>query len=332
MTCRPTILAASCLALLMSFSSGASAYEPAFGLVAERSGGAGPAFLEAQVAASHREQPVRLAQAGEAIVRLNHLEEEIRRLNGRVEELSFQLLQAQEDMRKRQEDNEFRFQEIEKGGGSGSAGERRGDAAPAANADPVRTAARESAPAAAPSASARGESATDTSGDDGIGRILEGGLDTGSSNAPTGSASDAAAPGSSNTVAAVTPEGAGDLYALAYNYLLAGDYQLAEQSFRQYAQTYPNAKDTPDAEYWLGESLFQQQKYADAAETFLDAQKNYPKSSKAPDMMLKLGMSLAKLENRETACVTFKEVARRYPTMSASVKSKLASEAKAANC
>ncbi|MEF2547232.1 tol-pal system protein YbgF [Aurantimonas sp. E1-2-R+4] len=319
MTCRPPILAASCLALLMGVSSGASAYEPAFGLVAERSSGAGAASLEEENAAFHREQPVRLAQAGDAIVRLNHLEDEIRRLNGRVEELSFQLLQAQEDMRKQQEDNEFRFQEIEKGSGSGSTGERRGDAAPAADTDPVRMA-------------ARGDSAKDTSGDDGIGRILEGGLDTGSSSAPTRDASNATTTGSSSTVAAVTPEGAGDLYALAYNYLLAGDYQLAEQSFRQYAQTYPNAKDTPDAEYWLGESLFQQQKYADAAETFLDAQKNYPKNSKAPDMMLKLGMSLAKLDNRETACVTFKEVARRYPTMSASVKSKLASEAKAANC
>ncbi|MCP3054306.1 tol-pal system protein YbgF [Aurantimonas marianensis] len=331
MTCRPPILVASCLALLMGGTSGASAYEPAFGLIADRTG-AQAAFVDGNVACSHRERPVLLAQAGDAIVRLNHLEEEIRRLNGKVEELSFQLLQAQEDMRKRQEDYEFRFQEIEKGTGSGSAGERRGDATPAADSAPVRTAARESAPAAAPSAAGHSDPAKDPSSDDGIGRILDGGLDMGAANAPTGNPPDVPATGSSSTVAAVTPEGAGDLYALAYNYLLAGDYQLAEQSFRQYAQTYPNAEDTPDAEYWLGESLFQQQKYADAAETFLEAQKNYPKSGKAPDMMLKLGMSLAKLDNRETACVTFKEVARRYPNMSATVKSKLADEAKAANC
>lgn len=318
MTCRPTLLAASSLALLVMVSTGASAYEPAFDL-SGGAGNAGPTVRQMQTVAPDREQPVRLAQAGDAIVRLNHLEEEIRRLNGRVEELSFQLLQAQEDMRKRQEDNEFRFQEIEKGSGSGSTGERRGDAAPAADTAPVRTAARSDSP-------------KDTSAGDDVGRILDGGLDMGAANAPTGGSSAAPTTGSSSTVAAVTPEGAGDLYALAYNYLLAGDYQLAEQSFRQYAQTYPDAKDTPDAEYWLGESLFQQQKYADAAETFLDAQKNYPKSSKAPDMMLKLGMSLAKLDNRETACVTFKEVTRRYPNMSASVKSKLASEAKAANC
>ena len=49
-------------------------------------------------------------------------------------------------------------------------------------------------------------------------------------------------------------------------------------------------------------------------------------------MMLKLGMSLAKLKNRDTACVTYKEVARRYPKMSANVKSKLATEEKAASC
>ena len=136
----------------------------------------------------------------------------------------------------------------------------------------------------------------------------------------------------SSTVAAISPRGAGEMYDLAYNYLLAGDYAQAEQAFRQYAQTYPSASDAPDAEYWLGESLYQQQKFADAAEVFLDAQKGHPDASKAPEMMLKLGMSLAKLKNRETACVTYKEVARRYPSMSANVKRKLASEEKAANC
>ncbi len=43
------------------------------------------------------------------------LQEQIRDLNGRVEELTFQLLQMQEQLRKMQEDNEFRFQELEGG-------------------------------------------------------------------------------------------------------------------------------------------------------------------------------------------------------------------------
>ena len=41
------------------------------------------------------------------------MQEQVRRLNGQVEELTFQLLQLQEQIRKMQEDNEFRFQELE---------------------------------------------------------------------------------------------------------------------------------------------------------------------------------------------------------------------------
>ena len=45
---------------------------------------------------------------------LTALEEQMRQLNGTIEELNFQVLQMQEQMRKMQEDNEFRFQELEK--------------------------------------------------------------------------------------------------------------------------------------------------------------------------------------------------------------------------
>ena len=60
------------------------------------------------------EAPIVLAQASDP--RLTQLEEEIRKLSGTVEELNFQVLQMQEQLRKMQEDNEFRFQELEKPG------------------------------------------------------------------------------------------------------------------------------------------------------------------------------------------------------------------------
>ena len=312
---RQTILAVSALALMGTATGGASAFELP-GLFGESASGAAR-----QAPAETRTAPVRMAQAGDVSVRINQLEEEVRRLNGRVEELSFQLLRTQEDMRKQLEDNEFRFQQLE-GGGAGAAGtsvnEQRGDAGSAMPEQPS-------------------DSQQAATGDD-IGRLLEdgelatGALDT--TNLQTGvpGLGDSASSGGSSTVAAITPGGQGETYDLAYNYLLAGDYQLAEQAFRQYAQTYPTAEDAPDARYWLGESLYQQQKFADAAEVFLEAQKSAPENGKAPEMMLKLGMSLAKLDNRETACITYKEVAKRYPQMSSNVRKKLASEEKSANC
>src|SRR5690606_38845288 len=54
---------------------------------------------------------IQMAQAGDP--RITALEEQIRSLSGTIEELNFQILQMQEQMRKMQEDNEFRFQELE---------------------------------------------------------------------------------------------------------------------------------------------------------------------------------------------------------------------------
>ena len=67
-------------------------------------------------------EPIITAQASDAAFRINQLEEQVRVLNGQVEEMNFQLLQLQEQLRKMQEDNEFRFQELEdRSDASGSA-------------------------------------------------------------------------------------------------------------------------------------------------------------------------------------------------------------------
>ncbi|MGL4405914.1 MAG: tol-pal system protein YbgF, partial [Notoacmeibacter sp.] len=59
--------------------------------------------------------------------RVGQLEEQLRAMNGRVEELNFLVLELQEMLRKQQKDNEFRFQELENGKG-GAAPEQSGDA------------------------------------------------------------------------------------------------------------------------------------------------------------------------------------------------------------
>ena len=48
-------------------------------------------------------------QSADQTYQLGQLEEQVRGLNGRIEELGFQLLQMEERMRQMQEDNEFQF-------------------------------------------------------------------------------------------------------------------------------------------------------------------------------------------------------------------------------
>jgi len=290
--------------------------------------------------------PVVLAQSGDP-VRLQQLEEEIRQLNGRIEEMSFQILQMQEQMRKTQEDNEFRFQELEKSD-NGAAGK------PAATASRAQPAAPQTPPTddiarvietppvaqpatpgvAAPPEATLGSIEFDQNGnprnvtrnesvDNSAGLP---GVDTG---APLPSQSRTAAPDTQHTASLGNEN---DTYQVAYNHVLSGDYTLAEQGFTQYLTEFPEGGRAADASFWLGEAQYSQGKYTEAAQTFLNAHQTYNTAPKAPEMLLKLGMSLAALDNTETACATLKEVPKRYPNAPRPVLSKGASEQKRLRC
>jgi len=123
-----------------------------------------------------------------------------------------------------------------------------------------------------------------------------------------------------------------DEYELAYGYVLHKDYALASQAFSDFVRKYPNDAQLPEAQYWLGESQFQQQRYRDAAEAFLAVSTKYSRSPKAPDALLRLGQSLAALQQKEAACATLAEVGRKYPHASASVKRSVAQEQKRGHC
>jgi tol-pal system protein YbgF len=114
--------------------------------------------------------------------------------------------------------------------------------------------------------------------------------------------------------------------------VLHKDYPLAEQAFRDFLRKYPNERLVPDAQYWLGESLFQRQNYRDAAESFLAVSTKHEKWGKAPDALLRLGQSLAALHQKEAACATLAEVSRKYPRASGNVKRGVTQEQKRAHC
>ena len=123
-----------------------------------------------------------------------------------------------------------------------------------------------------------------------------------------------------------------DEYDMAYGYVLHKDYSLAEQSFRDFLKRYPNERLVPEAQYWLGESLFQRQRYRDAAEIFLNVSTKYETSAKAPDSLLRLGQSLAGLGEKDAACASLAEVGRKYPRASVSVKQGVEREQKRVRC
>jgi tol-pal system protein YbgF len=123
-----------------------------------------------------------------------------------------------------------------------------------------------------------------------------------------------------------------DEYDLAYGYVLRRDYALADDSFRVFLKKYPSDRLAADANYWLGETLFQRRRYREAAESFLAVSTKYETAGKAPDALLRLGQSLAALGEKEAACATFGELGRKYPRASLNVKQSVEREQKRVRC
>jgi tol-pal system protein YbgF len=240
--------------------------------------------------------------------RVGQLEEQLRAMNGRVEELNFLVLELQEMLRKQQKDNEFRFQELE--AGKGAAPKQSGDATDVLpQTDPETTVT--TAPAVDPSSGAPEQNLGSLTADENGNPI-----------------------GGNETQTASIPAGLGDseLFGASYNLVLAGDYLAAESALKEHVSRFPKSKRASDAKYWLGESQLGQEKYADAAENFLAISRNFPKSERAPEALLKLGVSMAALKKNDIACATFAEIAKRYPNADAALKSRIDTEKAAAQC
>jgi tol-pal system protein YbgF len=139
-------------------------------------------------------------------------------------------------------------------------------------------------------------------------------------------------PAGGQVAAIPPPQSSRDEFDLAYGYVLAKDYLKAEAGMRAFVAKYPSDRLAPEAQFWLGESMFQRQSYRDAAEAFLAMSKKYDGHAKAPDALLRLGQSLAALKEKELACATFGEVGRKYPRAGANLKQAVEREQKRVRC
>jgi tol-pal system protein YbgF len=274
------------------------------------------------------ESPVIPAQAdGE---RFNRIENQMRSLTGQVEELTFRLRQLEEQLQRVQEDNEFRFRELE---GGGPAPVRQSEAP--AGGDQIGTMAAEAPAAPAQQANPGlgapaqplGTLVLDAPADAGGQPLDLTSLARGDNGQP------AAQPGAASGEFAVASTGDPRAdYDQAYSFVLAGNFPVAEASFRQFIDSYPTDQLAPDAQYWLGESLFARGMYRDAADEFLAGYKAYPKAGKGADTLLKLGLSLAGLGEREAACSIYTAVLKEYPDAPNALRQRVNNERASASC
>ncbi|SDG32560.1 tol-pal system protein YbgF [Bosea robiniae] len=284
--------------------------------------------------------PASAQDAADLLVRTTRLENQLRQMSGQIEQLQFENRRLSEQLRKFQEDVDFRLNE-KGGGGRPNSAAPGPTGAPPAGATPQRhrrsdafDPATQQGAAGAPQQLGGGGAIAGIIEDDyaggpatgqpldlqGVGRpVPQGGMPQ---DRPRG-ASVAAASG---------PQSAKEAYDLAFASLRRKEYEQAEMGFRQFLQSYPRDRQAVDATYWLGESYLQRQRYREAAEQFLKISRESPKAAKAPDSLLKLGMSLNGLGAKEQACATYAKVGVDYPSASNAVRQGVARERRRSGC
>ena len=214
----------------------------------------------------------------DAVLRIERLESQIRQLTGTIEQLQFRNQQLESQIRRMQEEGaprsavQSRLQNPAPP--SATPPGRRSDAF-----DPLQNPNAPGAPHALGStnapAAAPGMSADASDQPVGVpaGRGAGAPLDVTTIpplNGAVAGPSTRNAPAGGGALATLAPsQTPRDEYDLAYGYMLRKDYALAEDAFRSFLSKYPDDRLVGDATYWLGESMFQRQRFRDAAEAFL---------------------------------------------------------------
>ncbi|APT33144.1 MULTISPECIES: tol-pal system protein YbgF [Methylobacterium] len=304
--------------------------------------------------------PAVAQDASELVVRLGRIENQSRLMAGQIETLQYENRQLKEQLRKFQEDVEFRLNEGKGGkpsaapapsgpvnGGNPGAGRpgKRGDAfdpaqAPGAPGTPMQLGSTQpSAPLPPREAVEAAEAAPRPQ------RLPQGAINGEDEDAEAGApgydepvdlrppARTGAIPArpSESVAATRTGDPAAD-YDAAVELYRAKQYEQAEMGLRQFIQSHPRDNRVAGATYWLGESYLARGRNREAAEQFLKVSTDYARSSQAPDAMLKLGVTLNALGAREQACATLAELDRKFPNAGSGVRQGVAREQKRARC
>jgi tol-pal system protein YbgF len=305
--------------------------------------------------------------SAQLLVRVQQLEDELRQVTGKIEELNYRYTQLEQKVDKINADTDLRLRDIE-GKQPGAAATVAGSpgtptaAAPAQGgispAQSGTAAAAAPAPSATPAAPGTAAAAAPppAPGKPGVlGTISDSQLAVAEAQGPNrttaaaaaaaaagGATPSAAAPASTGTgtgtQVAALPQGqlpagsAEQQYQYAWGLLRGQDYPGAEAALRAFVAQHPKDPLAGNAQYWLGETYYVRKDYRQAAVAFAEGYQHYPTSAKAPDNLLKLGLALSQIGEKTDACEAFAQLGRQFPKAQQSLKDRASVERQRLGC
>lgn len=280
-------------------------------------------LLLGAVLASPGAHVAKAQDAAELFLRLDRLEAENRRLNGKIEEMTFQVRRLEDQLKRQQTDYDLRFRDLEQG--------RPGQRPQTPAAAPQGALPGGALPVPAPQTNRRQDAfdPAQTPAAPGAPRPLTPGS-TGDINAPL----DVTRPRNDGTPPVATlPRGdARSDFDAARALIQSGDNEGAERAFRSFLSAHPRDRRVADATFFLGESFINRTRYREAAEHYLTVTTKFSNAARAPEAMMKLGVSLRGLGAKAEACGTFEQIPRKYPNASAAIRAAVEREKARAQC
>lgn len=122
-----------------------------------------------------------------------------------------------------------------------------------------------------------------------------------------------------NTTSSAPSEGAAVKaeYQDAFDLLKSGDYPAAVVAFREFLLRNPQSEYSDNAQYWLGESFYVTEDYAQAIVEYRTLLEVFPESQKFTHALLKIGYAQEALGESAAARNTLEGLARDYPNTTA---------------
>jgi tol-pal system protein YbgF len=103
------------------------------------------------------------------------------------------------------------------------------------------------------------------------------------------------------------------LYDAASADFTSGRYEQARTGFQSYVTQFATTELAGNAQYWIGETYYQQKQYPEALSAYRKVLDQYPHNIKVPAALLKQGMTQVLLGQKSDARDSFKKLVRDYP-------------------
>ena len=263
------------------------------------------------------------SEAGNVQVKIGEYDEAIRKVNGRMDTLEYQVKQLDTKLDKINRDIEIRFKILE------------GRSVPANLSAPVPTAPTTyDAPVA--SGASKAVTGDGIQGDD-LAPIAGSSVAVEKKSVPAAnsdgpqqlipSENTAAAP--VNTAKAQT---AAEMYASGMTAFNSGYYDEAELAFQHILEQFPKDKLAGNAQYWLGEVYYKQNNFSKAIVAFKNGYEKYHDGNKAPDSLFKLGLTFKAQNESKKACIVLSSFSSEFPKANADLAKRVKTEASKLGC